>query len=59
MMIFPKADHGIWSPSVESLRWSFFVEALAPEAPAWGRRGETAYQDGAASEGASTTKEGS
>jgi dipeptidyl-peptidase 4 len=37
MMIFPNSDHGIWSPSVESVKWSFFVEALRPQAPEWGR----------------------
>ncbi len=36
MMVFPNSDHGIWSPSVESVKWSFFVDALRPEAPAWG-----------------------
>lgn len=58
MMMFPKADHGIWSPSVESLRWSFFVEALAPEAPAWGRKDAASSQESAASNGADAAKEG-
>ncbi|MFM1823853.1 MAG: hypothetical protein RI967_2119 [Planctomycetota bacterium] len=35
MMLFPNSDHGIWSPAVESVRWSYLVEALAPEAPEW------------------------
>ena len=35
MMLFPNSDHGIRSPSVESVKWSFFVEALAPVAPEW------------------------
>jgi hypothetical protein len=38
MMLFPNAGHGIRSPSVESVRWSFFVESLAPTPPAWGPR---------------------
>jgi dipeptidyl-peptidase-4 len=38
MMLFPNSDHGIWSPSVESVKWSFFVEALSPEVPAWGSK---------------------
>jgi dipeptidyl-peptidase-4 len=50
MMIFPNADHGIWSPSVESLRWSFFVEALRPEAPAWGRKDAAPSPEGASPE---------
>jgi dipeptidyl-peptidase-4 len=36
MMLFPNSDHGIWSPANESVKWSFFIEALKPEAPAWG-----------------------
>ncbi|MFM2163870.1 MAG: hypothetical protein RL325_307 [Planctomycetota bacterium] len=36
MMIFPNSEHGIWSPAAESVKWSFFVEALKPEAPQWG-----------------------
>ncbi|MEY3021756.1 MAG: hypothetical protein RIS86_954 [Planctomycetota bacterium] len=35
MMLFPNSGHGIWSPSVDSLRWSHLVEALSPETPAW------------------------
>ena len=40
MMLYPNADHGIWSPSVESVKWSFLVEALRPEPPAWSTRPE-------------------
>ncbi|MFM7051223.1 MAG: DPP IV N-terminal domain-containing protein [Planctomycetota bacterium] len=36
MMLFPKSDHGIWSPANESVKWSFLAEALKPEPPAWG-----------------------
>jgi hypothetical protein len=38
MMIFPNSDHGVWSPAAESVKWSFFVDALKPEAPAWGKK---------------------
>jgi hypothetical protein len=44
MMIFPNSDHGIWSPSVESVKWSFFVEALRPQAPEWGRNKESTVE---------------
>ena len=36
MMLFPTSDHSIRSPSAESVKWSFFVDALKPEVPAWG-----------------------
>jgi dipeptidyl-peptidase-4 len=36
MMLFPNSDHGIRSPAAESVKWSFFVEALSAEPPAWG-----------------------
>jgi dipeptidyl-peptidase-4 len=35
MMMFPNSDHGIRSASLESMKWSFFVEALAPAVPEW------------------------
>ncbi len=35
MMLFPASDHSINSPAVESVKWSFFVEALAPVPPVW------------------------
>jgi dipeptidyl-peptidase-4 len=38
MMMFPNADHSIRSPSAESVKWSFFVEALNPEVPEWGKK---------------------
>ncbi len=38
MMLFPNSDHGIWSPAVESVKWSFFVDALKPEVPQWGKK---------------------
>ena len=38
MMLFPNSGHGIWSPAVESVKWSFFVDALKPEAPQWGTK---------------------
>jgi len=38
MMIFPNSDHGIRSASLESMKWSFFVEALAPAVPEWPSR---------------------
>ena len=41
MMLFPNSDHGIWSPAVESVKWSFFVEALSPETPNWGKKAES------------------
>jgi hypothetical protein len=50
MMLFPNSDHGIWSPAEESVKWSFLVEALRPEAPQWGKKADGA---GAAAEGAS------
>ncbi|MGA1223900.1 MAG: DPP IV N-terminal domain-containing protein [Phycisphaerales bacterium] len=48
MMMFPNSGHGIWSPAVESVKWSFFVDALAPEAPEWGTASAPA-KDGAES----------
>jgi dipeptidyl-peptidase-4 len=47
MMLFPNSDHGIWSPAVESVKWSFLVEALSPETPNWGKK---AKPEGAESE---------
>lgn len=41
MMLFPNSDHGIWSPAVESVKWSFLVEALSPETPNWGKKAES------------------
>ncbi|MFM7261556.1 MAG: hypothetical protein ACKO3W_13230, partial [bacterium] len=38
MMLFPNSDHGIRSASLESMKWSFFVEALAPAVPEWPSR---------------------
>ncbi|MEY4119208.1 MAG: hypothetical protein RLZZ116_2536 [Planctomycetota bacterium] len=38
MMLFPNSDHGIWSPAVDSVKWSFFVDALKPEVPQWGKK---------------------
>jgi len=38
MMLFPNSDHGIWSPAVDSVKWSFFVDALKPEVPEWGKK---------------------
>lgn len=38
MMLFPNSDHSVWGPAAESAKWSFFVDALKPEAPAWGRK---------------------
>ena len=40
MMLFPNAGHGIRSPSVESVKWSFLVEALAPTPSEWGPRAD-------------------
>ena len=40
MMLFPNSDHGIRSPAAESVKWSFFVEALAPAVPEWGGKAE-------------------
>ena len=42
MMVFPNSDHSIGTPAVESVKWSFFVDALRPEAPSvpatWGKK---------------------
>jgi dipeptidyl-peptidase-4 len=38
MMMFPNSDHSIGSPSVESVKWSFFVDALKPVPPDWGNK---------------------
>ena len=35
MMLFPNGTHSIGSPAEQSVKWSFFVEALAPIAPDW------------------------
>ena len=40
MMLFPNSDHGIRSPAAESVKWSFFVDALAPAVPEWGGKAE-------------------
>jgi dipeptidyl-peptidase-4 len=40
MMLFPNADHSIGSPAEQSVKWSFFVEALLPDAPDWPKRSE-------------------
>lgn len=53
MMLFPNADHGIRGPSVESVKWSFFVESLAPMAPDWPKRPAAPAKDGASKSGAS------
>lgn len=37
MMAFANSEHGIWSPAVESVKWSFLVEALKPEPTGWVR----------------------
>ena len=52
MMIFPESGHGIWSPAVESVRWSYLVEALSPEAPDWPAKRGAEDGESAASEGA-------
>ena len=56
MMLFPNSDHGIWSPAVESVKWSFFVEALSPETPSWGKK---AKSDGEGAEAARTEESAS
>jgi len=38
MMMFPNSDHSIRSQSAEGVKWSFFVDALRPEVPAWGTK---------------------
>jgi dipeptidyl-peptidase-4 len=48
MMMFPNSDHGIWSPSVESVKWSFFVDALKPVPPDWGNKKPDAAKPDAA-----------
>ncbi len=35
MMCFANSEHGIWSPAVESVKWSFLVDALKPEPTGW------------------------
>ncbi len=35
MMLFPNGTHSIGSPAEQSVKWSFFVEALEPVAPEW------------------------
>jgi dipeptidyl-peptidase-4 len=35
MMLFPNSDHSVRGPAAESAKWSFFVDALKPEPPAW------------------------
>ncbi len=35
MMLFPNAGHGIGGPAESSVKWSFLVDALRPEVPAW------------------------
>lgn len=53
MMMFPNSDHGIRSASLESMKWSFFVEALAPAVPEWPSRSSPGEQKAdAASDGA-------
>ncbi len=42
MMLFPHGTHSIGSPAEASVKWSFFVEALTPEAPAWPSKKATA-----------------
>ncbi len=37
MMCFANSEHGIWSPAVESVKWSFLVDALKPEPTGWMR----------------------
>jgi dipeptidyl-peptidase-4 len=56
MMLFPNSDHGIWSPAVESVKWSFLVEALSPETPNWGKK---AKSDGDGAEAARTEESAS
>jgi dipeptidyl-peptidase-4 len=56
MMLFPNSDHGIRSPSVESVKWSFFVEALAPVAPDWPTK--SAAPEAASAPAAPTTERG-
>ena len=38
MMMFPNSDHSIGSPPVESVKRSFFVDALKPVPPDWGNK---------------------
>ena len=37
MMAFANSEHGIWSPAVESVKWSFLVDALQPSPTRWVR----------------------
>ena len=37
MMAFANSEHGIWSPAVESVKWSFLVDALQPSPTGWVR----------------------
>jgi len=45
MMLFPNSDHGVWSPAADSVKWSFFADALKPEAPVWGKKAKESEKD--------------